>query len=89
MFKILTKYFSKPHFRDSYSFSSFEKVDFQNFYPIIKDQKTTENFEFKLLLDNREGKRFLFDLSKSDIIQDLLNKIIENFQFKELSLFFG
>jgi hypothetical protein len=40
-----------------------------------------------MLLENIEGNRLLFDLSKTHTIQDLFNKILENLQFKSLKAY--
>ena len=71
----------------SYQFTTFQNVDFHSMYPVIKDLKNSETFEFKLLLENKEGKRVIFDLSKTHTIQDLFNKITENLQFKSLKAY--
>ena len=68
-------------------FSTLQNADFQSFYPMIKDLKNSETFEFKLLLENKEGKRVIFDLSKTHTIQDLFNKISESLQFKSLKAY--
>lgn len=87
MFKLLRTIPSlSPRFQSS-QFSTFQNVDFQSMYPMIKDLKNSDTFEFKLLLENKEGKRVIFDLSKTHTIQDLFNKITENLQFNSLKAY--
>ena len=89
MYKFL-KYSKFSLYRPAFQrFSSIHSVDFQNFYPIIKDQKNSENLEFKLLMERKsfEGKKMLFDMSKTATLQDLFNKITEYFEFKSLQAY--
>lgn len=84
----LTKVLQKnQNFLFPQKFSSLNTVDFQQFLPIIKQTKSNEKIELKLLHEGENGKRFIFEMENSQTIGDFLKKLKENMDFKSLKAY--
>lgn len=85
--KFSERFFHHQKIKFPKSFSSLQNLNFQNFYPLIKDLKNSETYEFKLQPESKDGSPVIFEILKTHTIEDFFSKFSENLEYKSLKAY--